>query len=269
MKPYLYLLAAACLLASCAPETVLRLRPVADETRFTDGLEAVKSETGGVKIVTAFESVYHTREGGQNRDYFIFNTELFNLTDHDLDVRPNDFRAVVLDADQQNLFSPRPQPDGTQRALTYLALDPDQQLLETEVRMKREEARLKANKVFNTVLFVALAAAAVSTSNPTNSRSYGEYWRKSVTLDAGLQAWAIKRVADRATFVNRMDRLSWEQNNWRQETFRRTTLAPGTSLRGRLLVPANREAAFVKLSYPTAEQEISFLFRQQVVRTSK
>jgi len=266
MKPQLYLLAAACLLASCAPKTALRLRPVADETRFTDGLEAVKSETGGVKIVTAFESVYHTREGGQKRDYLIFNTELFNLTDHDLEVRPNDFRAVVLNADQQSLFSQHPRPDGTQRALTYLALDPDRELLETEVRMKREEARLKANKVFNTVLFVALAAAAVSTSNPNNSRSYGEYWRKSVTLDAGLQAWAIKRVADRTRFANRMDRLSWEQNNWRQETFRRTTLAPGTSLRGRLLVPANQAATFVKLSYPTPSGDVQFLFEQRAVR---
>ncbi|MBC7891654.1 MAG: hypothetical protein H7Y12_05520, partial [Sphingobacteriaceae bacterium] len=82
----------------------------------------------------------------------------------------------------------------------------------------------------------------------------------------GFQAWAIKRVADRATFANRMDRLSWEQNNWRQETFRRTTLAPGTSLRGRLLVPANREAAFVKLSYPTPSGDVQFLFEQRAIR---
>ncbi|MCY7351990.1 MAG: hypothetical protein LH606_15225 [Cytophagaceae bacterium] len=56
MKTYIHLLAAACLLASCAPKSVVRLRPVAEETRFTDGLEAIKQEQHDLKIVTMFEN---------------------------------------------------------------------------------------------------------------------------------------------------------------------------------------------------------------------
>lgn len=267
MKKSLPFLVLAGLLTACAPASVICLRPLADETRFTDGLEAVKQEQKGLKIVTAFESAYTTYEKGRRADYLIFNTEVFNQTDQDLDVRPTDFRALVSDAKNGNLLSTRTGPDGQPFPLTYVALDPEQQLSETALKMKQEESRLKRNKILNTALFVALAAAEVS--NSSNSRSYREFATNGFSIQAGFQAWAIKRVVDRQTFANRMDRLSWEQNNWRQETFRRTTLAPGASVRGRLLVRANPQAAYVWLTYPAPSGEIKFMFEQKLVRSSR
>lgn len=267
MKPTFYFLLTACLLAACAPASVIRLKPVADETRFADGLEAVKQERDGIKIVTAFESVYATKERGLPVDYLIFDTEITNQSDADWELRPSDFTALVLNAGQQPLPSKHLDPDGTPYARRYVALDPDQELTQAEVRMKQAEARLKANKVLNTVLFVALVAAAAD--NSSRNQSYGEFARKAVALDAGVQAWAVKRVADRAAFANRMERYSWEQENWRRETFRRTTLAPGQALRGRLLVRADREAGHVALTYPTPSGEIKFLFEQRLVRPQR
>lgn len=267
MKSTLYLLLTAGLLTACAPTSVIRLKPVADETRFTEGLEAVKQERGGLKIVTAFESVYRTTERGLPAEYLIFDTEITNQTDADWEFRPNDFTALALDGGQKSLPSKRLGPDGRAYERRYVALDPDRELTETEVKMKQAEARLKANKVLNTVLFVALVAAAAD--NSSRSQSYGEFARKAVALDAGVQAWAVKRVADRATFANRMQRYSWEQENWKRETFRRTTLAPGQALRGRLLVRADREAGHVALAYPTPSGEIRFLFEQRLVRPTR
>lgn len=267
MKPQLYALLTVGLLAACAPASVIRLRPVADETRFTEGLEAVKREQDGLKIVTAFESVYSTKERGVPVDYLIFDTEITNQTDADWELRPRDFNAVALDSRQKPLPSRHVDADGQPYQRRYVALDPDRELTETEVKMKQAEARLKANKVLNTVLFVALVAAAAD--NSSRSQSYGEFARKAVSLDAGVQAWAVKRVADRAAFANRMERYSWEQENWQRETFRRTTLAPGQALRGRLLVRADREAGHVVLTYPSPSGEIKFLFEQRLVRPSR
>lgn len=267
MKSTLYLALIAGIVTACAPASVIRLRPVADETRFTEGMEAVKQERDGIKIVTAFESVYRTTERGQPAEYLIFDTEITNQTETDWELRPNDFNAVVLDDGRKPLPSKHLAADGTPYERRYVALDPDRELTEAEVKMKQAEARLKANKVLNTVLFVALVAAAAD--NSSRNQSYGEFARKAVALDAGVQAWAVKRVADRATFANRMQRYSWEQENWRRETFRRTTLAPGQALRGRLLVRADREAGHVALTYPTPSGEIRFLFEQRLVRPSR
>jgi hypothetical protein len=267
MKPFFYVLLGS-LLGGCAPASVIRLRPIADETHVADGLEAVKQERGGVKVVTAFDNVYQTTERGQRVEYLIFDTEVTNLTDHDLELRPNDFNAVVLDARQQQLPSPYTDAAGNAYARRYVALDPDQQVTETEVKMKQAEARLKANKVFNTVLFVALAAATVS--NSSKPKPYREFAQTANSLNAGFQAWAVKRVADRAAFASRMDRLGWEYNTWKGEPFRRTTLAPGQAVRGRLLVRADREAARLWLTYPTPSgEEIRFLFEQRLVRPGR
>lgn len=267
MKPHLCALLMAGLLAGCAPASVIRLRPAAGESRFTEGLEAVRQEQDGLKIVTAFESVYATKERGLPVDYLIFDTEITNQTDADWAFRPSDFTAIALDAHQKPLPSRYLATDGQPYERRYVALDPDQELTQTEVRMKQAEARLKANKVLNTVLFVALVAAAAD--NSSRNQSYGEFARKAVALDAGVQAWAVKRVADRAAFANRMERYSWELENWRRETFRRTTLAPGQALRGRLLVRADREAGHVVLAYPTPSGEIRFLFEQRLVRPQR
>ncbi len=268
MKTTFYALLAIGLLAGCAPAPVIRLHPVADETRFTDGLEAVKQERDGVKIVTAFDNVYQTYERGQKVDYLIFDTEVTNQTSHDLELRPTDFNVLVLDSREQELPSRYLDAEGRPFARRYVALDPDQQLTETEVKMKQAEARLKANKILNTVLFVALAAATVE--NSSKPKSYHEFANTANSLNAGFQAWAVKRVADRAAFASRMDRYSWEHNNWKGETFRRTTLAPGQAVRGRLLVRADREASRLKLAYPTPSgEEIRFLFEQRLVRPAR
>lgn len=267
MKLTFCFLLTACLLAACTPASVIRLKPVANETRFADGLEAVKQEQDGLKIVTAFESVYATKERGLPVDYLIFDTEITNQTAADWELRPNDFTALALDAGQNPLPSKRLNAEGQTYERRYVALDPDRELTEAQVKMKQAEARLKANKVLNTVLFVALVAATAD--NSSRNQSYREFASKAMSLDAGFQAWAVKRVADRAAFANRMERYSWEQENWRRETFRRTTLAPGQALRGRLLVRADREAGHVALTYPTPSGEIRFLFEQRLVRPQR
>ncbi len=260
MKPILYFI--LFLATTACTRTGIRLNSLHSDTQHEEGLQVARQLSQDLKVVTAFESVYRSRQRGTSIEYLIFDTEVTNISEHPLEVKPGDFEITALD-DKKNVVL-----KGYSGVWTQKALDPDQELIRVDRQMQQEQKVLKFNKVFNTVLLIGLAAADIS--NQTNNRqSYREFASKSAGIAGGWQALAIKRVTDRQRFANRMDQLSWEKGNFQQETFRRTVLNPGESVRGKVLLESNREAAYYRVDYPVTQQPISFLFEQKLVREKK
>ena len=265
MKHTFYLLLSALILTSCSHK-MIRLNPLDTSARDEEGFRVVKQLNDSVKVVTSFENTYRRRDGGQWKEYYVFDTEITNISERELEIRPRDFGGMALDNRKEQLPSQR--ADGTLVFASARALDPDEEVTLIPQRMAAAERRLRANKVLNTVLFVGLAVAEVS--NESNHRqSFHEYATKSATMSAGWQALAVKRVADRQQFANQIDQLHWERATFGQETFRRMILKPGEAMRGKLLIEADRSAAFFRFNYPVLNPSISFLFEQHLVSPGK
>ncbi len=85
------------LLFSCATTSVMRMRPVEQESIIDVGKEIVKQEKNRVKVVASYE--------GRFEQYVIFDVEVFHNTDQPLTVSPKDFTLFPLDENRQNLRS--------------------------------------------------------------------------------------------------------------------------------------------------------------------
>ncbi|OZI08405.1 hypothetical protein BWI93_09425 [Siphonobacter sp. BAB-5385] len=265
MKIYLYFFTIVLLSASCTHST-LQLKSLNPDTHPENGLEVARQMNDSLKVVTAFESVYLSRQPGANIEYLIFDTEITNLTERPIEINPHDFESTALDEMQTLLLyktSAR-----TFNAWRKRGLDPDLELQRVARQIKQERKILQFNKVFNTVLLVGLVAADVATQ--TNSRqTYHEYASKRAGIAAGWQTLAIKRVADHQRFGNRMDQLTWEQGNFERETFRHMVLQPGEAMRGKLLLESNRAAHFYEITYPARNPALSFRFEQKRVKDKR
>ncbi len=231
-------------------EPLYQLHPTANEYVLNEGRKVVKQAKDGVKIVTAFD--------GEFQNYLVFDTEFFNQTDKSLEVNPANFVAYPLDKQRDSLRNER----NPAYALAYGAADPDQKIVEAEQDMRRAEKRHKFATVLTAVLLVANVVSDVSSSN--RSRNAGEWTRNRIVHDNNYQLLAVKQLVDNVMYLNRMNRLDYERGNWHQEPFRKQTLLPGTSIRGRIYVPKHQQAAFWLLSYPLDNDTISFEFEQEL-----
>lgn len=232
---------------SCS-EPLYQLSPTANEYIWNEGRKVVKQSKDDIKIVTSFD--------GEFERYLVFDTELFNQSEQAIVVNPADFVAFPLDKNHDTLRNERV-PD---YPLVYSAADPDQKIVETEENLRKAKRRHTFATVLNVVLLVANAASDVSSSN--KARSSGDWMRNRITHDTNYQLLAAKQSVDDATYVHRLERLHYERGNWEAEPFRKQTLPPGTSIRGRIYIPKKREAAYWLFNYPLANGAISFEFEQ-------
>ena len=113
-------------------------------------------------------------------------------------------------------------------------------------------------------LALVIGAVALAASTSSGSRDVG--FNSAHTLDAIVQLGYVKQAIDDNSYINRINKLSYEKGNWQAEPFKKTTLIPHSSLRGRVYIYAVQNASFLKLSYPTTTGQIEFMFEQRVLR---
>lgn len=258
MKKYLtkslHLLWVVFLLSSCA-QPLLKLSPVADKFIWNDGKQVVKQETDSLKVVTSFD--------GELGDYLVFDTEVFNRTKRSITFNPTDFTGVMLNQ-QQDTIRLRNLNDAP---AYYLAADPDQKLLETDLAMRKAEARLKRARVIGALLLVANVAADVATASSTKNKSDREWFRERNFFANNYNLIGASQAVSNINYQESMGRLMHEKGNWQAETMRRTTLLPGESLRGFIYIQKYKGATFLRLDYQSelSPKPVSFLFRQELL----
>jgi hypothetical protein len=243
-------LAAAALLSSCTTQ-YYQLHPVSGEVAQLEGRAVTKTVADSMEVVASFER--------EDMEYIALDVELKNRTSLPLNVDPSNFRMTLLDANRQPLAQP-----GT--VDFKQAADPDYEAGRMGYKVKQEEARLKRNKVLNTVLMVALVATDIASH--TSSRRSNSEWRSFVNTQNNLAgAYTLlqaKRIIDHASFANKMQRFQFEEYRWRELAMKRTEVKPGESVRGFVYLPKAKGATYLNITYPTASGELALLFEQNV-----
>lgn len=242
------------LLSSCASTiTRFRIEPQSGDIARIDGRAVTRAERNGIVVVASFER--------EDMEFIAFDIEVKNKTNQPISVNPADFQYALLGSAQDTLTDFR-LSDGT---LVRQAADPSYETGRVEVKQKKEQKRLKTAKIVNTVLFVALIASDVATSN--RSRNYNEWRHNRINHDVAWQALNMKRAIDYGTFANRMQRYDYEVHRWRDLAMKATTVAPGESVRGLIYLPKIPQAQYLGLTYASAEQmSVPLVFRQDMVQ---
>ncbi len=230
---------------SCASTSVMRLRPIDQESVFDGGKEIVKQEKDGIKVVASYE--------GRYQQYMIFDVEVFNKSTQSMTISPKNFTFLPLDENKQNLRS----EDG-QYIHSYYGVEPQQQMNQIQHEMANQEAKIKRARIINTVLIVGGIVALIASSGKSSEGA----WRTAQAAEMVVQVAQVKRIIDHENYFSRMDKLNRDGQMWSQENFRTTTLAPGESLRGGIFLEANSKAKFVQINYLTDKESINFLFEQ-------
>jgi hypothetical protein len=241
----IFILGLANFMLSCASTSVMRLRPVEQESVVDGGKEIVKQEKDGLKIVASYD--------GRYQKYMVFDVEVFNKTNQPMTISPKNFTFFPLDENKQNLRS-----ENGQYIYSYSGVEPQQQMNQIQQEMANQEAKIKRARIVNTVLFVGGIVALIASSGK-NSESA---WRTAQTAETVVQVAQVKRIIDHENYFSKMNQLNKDGQMWSRENFRTTTLAPGESLRGGIFLEANSRAKFVQLNYLTENEPINFLFEQ-------
>ena len=230
---------------SCSTMSVMRLRPVDQESFSDGGKQIVKQEKNGVKVVASYD--------GRFEKYMVFDVEVFNNTSQPLTISPKDFTFIPLDENRQNLVS----ADG-KYIYAYQGIEPQQQLNYVQHEMANQEAKIKRARVVNTVLFVGGIVALIAGSSGRSESA----WRTAQLGETVVQVAQVKRIIDHTNYYSKMDKLNREGQIWSQENFRTSTLQSGQSMRGGVFLESNSRAKFVQLSYKTGNEPINFMFEQ-------
>ncbi len=230
---------------SCSTTSVMRLRPVEQESVFDGGKQIVKQEKDGIKIVASYDGFFEK--------YMVFDVEVFNNTNQPMTISPKDFTFIPLDENKQNLVS----ADG-KYLYSYQGIEPQQQINYVQQEIANQEAKIKRARIVNTFLFVGGIVAVIASSG----RHSESAWRTAQVAETVVQVAQVKRIIDHTNYYSKMDQLNREGQVWSQDNFRTSTLQPGQSMRGGVFLEANPRAKFVQISYKTDNEPINFLFEQ-------
>ena len=243
-----FLLVCSFLLSSCfTPREVIRIAPERSENVFWHQGQAI-AEAKQENIIT--RAAY----SHANREYLVFDVEIFNESNRPCLVSPEDFSLT------------------TQQSLRIPAADPEKELFALEMDASRKEARTKNWAVAGGV---ALATAAVVTAVATDGGDVvgdnllgNNYNLLDATLDVAdgvaMVAWGMTFQNDRILSVD-PDVLPEAGSFafWQDVALRRTTIMPNSNIRGLIAFPRETTTpGNITLDLPMECTTFSFRFTQ-------
>jgi hypothetical protein len=231
------------LLSSCSAPPVLRLSPLADETRWLEGKEYAKSTVSEVEITVAFESM--------DEGFVVFDVEISNLSAEPVFVSPEKFCALPLASPQDTAGLPTSNPAGN------FAVDPELKLLDIDKQIAREKASYATSTGIDVAVGLLDLVATVATIGSERSE---EEIKEENRVRRENEIASQERDIDHH---NRMAELEHLKAKWQSTTLRRTTLLAGETAIGRVYFPANEKARYLKLCLPLGGAEGQIIFEQK------
>ncbi len=220
MKPTLLLIALSA--AACAAP-VYRLEPVTDAVRWVQGAAVLADSSAGISATISY--LGHTPDG------ITFDVRLVNGTGEVVRVEP----SLIW------YYTYTTEPDSTDSGVrgTRWALDPEEQILQLDRALQREEAARTTTVLLDATLDLASTDNGIERTNRLLERQ--ETARR---FDAGISDLATRRDA------------------WSRFALRRTDLDPDASVDGILHVPVAPDARYLRLYLPVGDATLRFDFRQ-------
>jgi len=225
------------LVLSCAvtPKTVYRLEPASDDTVWLQGQAYTHRSDGNIAVVASYD--------GSFRDGLIFDVEITNLTDMEMMIEPQySYYYPVSSLDQE--ISERP----------YFAIDPETEILETDISISRQEAAHKsAMRTDSTLLLLDLFVdiATIGTEKSDEERIEED-------LEDIEREERIQRETQRHEY--RHQSLNELRAMWTFDALRKTTLGPSQTIQGQLHFPAAYATDYIQLHVVAGEYSVSIPF---------
>jgi len=223
------------LFQSCSvPQNLVKLQPFDESTKWLYGQAFARDSINGIIYEAGFDQVVETT--------YLFDFDITNRSNLDILINPADFYYIPLNDSLQ--------PMGKE----FHANDPEEEILDIEKRLSVTEARRKSNLALSLLgLGVDITTAAITASddNPHND------FLRTDMFDA-VQAGNIANEFESTD-------LKQLRDSWMKSTIRKTTLAPGYSMKGKVFFPVFPGAKYIELMLPVDDQCIKILFQQKYI----
>ncbi len=237
--PMLFFTLFVLLFNGCTPQPVLKMQPVSSDITWYNGKAYVLTVQDSLELEASF--------AGYRGSLMRFNVAITNLSSEEQLVDPGRFfyRAIR-------------EVNGRPSTRSYASIDPEDKIAELEKNKKS----IQRNGKFEDGLyaFILLASAVAYTAdlvsgNNTNSVDCEDEEGELIPPDHEEREDRINAIIE-------------QQEHWRLDTIRKTTLATNESIEGQVYYPANKTAGIVQLVFRIADKNIEVDFkqvRQQVV----
>lgn len=130
-------------------------------------------------------------------------------------------------------------------------VDPEKQIAELDQKLAVNKSNRKAHvglALLAAGIDIATGISAVSDNNP-----------RHVHIRTNLFPYALAAGAENKMVASDLNQL---RDTWRTTTLRKTSLKPGFSMRGKVLVPVIPEASYIQLVVPVDNELVRLNFMQ-------
>jgi hypothetical protein len=236
------------LLASCAPQQVLRLETEHEDKMVYRGMEYLYSEGENSAVTLA----YYRHLG----DRVIFDLEVVNYSDTLFQVDVSDFRYSAYS--HQYYYNPREDKGlwETKLVAETTAIDPEETILNIDRTVSRVEARERTNVVFSAIASGLNAVDGIASAGSETSRQRAEREQRRTRM-------AIERAERREQFYRNVSSLGRQRQYWETEALRRTDLLPGDAIAGEVSFPAAGNAMYIQIAIEVAGDVHEFEYTQR------
>ena len=236
MKPTAFragILLALSTTACFSPRPILQLQPDSAPSAWFYGKEVLTREADSVRVSLIFD-----RWVGNE---LVFAAEIINRSSDTVLVAPETF-----------FYETFRQGDSTALSNVHRALDPEREIMDIERTISRERAHRRNALVFD----VALTAVVLTAELATQGHSDGEIGNHGGAVDIYFNSGSDNDLV----FLNRV------RQQWAYQALRKTTLPPGTALRGNVVFIDESEAVFYAVYVPLGDRIMSFNYRKQIIQ---
>ncbi|MGB3776759.1 MAG: hypothetical protein WA960_00265 [Tunicatimonas sp.] len=219
--------------ACFSPKPILQLQTSGAPSAWFYGKEVLTREVDDVRVSLIFD-----RWVGNE---LVFAAEIINRSSDTVLVAPETF-----------FYETFRQGDTTALSNVHRALDPEREIMDIERTISRERAHRRNALVFD----VALTAVVLTAELATQGHSDGEIGNNGGGVDVYFNSGSDNDIV----FLNRV------RQQWAYQALRKTSLPPGTALRGNVVFIDQPEAVSYTVYVPLEDRILSFNYRKQIIQ---
>lgn len=222
--------------SACAPEPVLRLQSMANQSTWYQGTEYIHSTADDITVTVAY--IRHVD------DYVVFDVEVANYSDHAVRVNPAQFS-----------FQAFKHSGATHPMAAGYAIDPEQKLIQIDRSIAQEKANQKTMAL---LAVVGTGAMIVEEVTDDEEDSYHDETNEA----AAMQMLAIGTAVGADQAQREVITLNSRRERWTVETLRKTDLFPDEYIRGKVFYPIAEDATVFYIKIKVGGTVHSFRFYQ-------
>lgn len=226
------------ILASCAtPQAIVRMNPVTSDVRWNYGQAFAADTVMGIMVESAFDKA--------TKEFNVFDVSIVNGSNMNYLVDPSNFQIIDVE-------SPTDQPT------VYHAIDPESMILSIDKQQSQAVADEKNTNVGAGIALGALAVAAVAVAIADDSPAH--YDTRSYEPNLFFAAPVVMEVVSSDVPYNYVSTEDQQRDMWVTSTVRKTTLAPGYRIVGKIFFPRFEKPGvyILKLKVDNETLEIPF-----------